>query len=168
MSASELQVRVRPMTLMDIDDVLSLDQILRESDVSLTYTGFSPIRQTFGMNVEKDSSSKRPNLSEVTSLIELSLLAESEGTLVGFIVGRQKYLAEYDIQAGEIAMIGVNRDYRGKGVGTKLINALDDLFRSRGVQSVRVGIDPLDKDLLAFFEKEGFSGERILYYSKTL
>ncbi len=168
MSTSELQVKVRPMTLMDINDILSLDQTLRESDVSLTYNGFSPIRQAFGMNIEEDSSSKRPNLSEVIGLIELSLLAESEGTLVGFIVGRQTYLAEYDIQAGEIAMIGINRDYRGKGVGTKLINALDDLFRSRDVHSVRVGIDPLDKDLLAFFEKEGFSGERILYYSKIL
>ena len=120
------------------------------------------------MNIEEDSSSKRTNLSLIIGLVELGFIAESEGTLVGFIVGRQTYLAEYDTQVGEIAMIGVKRDYRGKGIGTKLINALNDLFRSRGVNRVRTGINPIDKNLLAFFDKEGFSGERILYYSKTL
>ena len=111
---------------------------------------------------------KRANLSQVIGLIELGFIAESEGTLVGFIVGRQTYLAEYGTQVGEIAMIGVNPNYRGKGIGTKLINALNDLFRSRGVHRVRIGINSADKDLLAFSEKEGFSGERIVYYSKTL
>ena len=154
MSTSELQVNVHPMTVWDIDNLLSLDQTLRESDVSLTYNGFSPIRQAFGMNEEEDSSSMRANLSVVIGLIELGFVAECEGTMCGFIVGRQTYLAEYDTQVGEIAMIGVNPDYRGKGIGTRLMNVLNDLFHSRGVNRVRIGINPTDKNLLTFFDKE--------------
>lgn len=168
MSTSELQVKVNPMTVWDIDNLLSLDQTLRESEVSLTYKGFSPIHQAFGMNIDEDSSSKRTNLLLVIGLIELGFIAEFEGMIVGFIVGRQTYLAEYDTQVGEIAMIGVNHVYRGKGIGTKLINALSDLFRSKGVRRVRTGVNPMDKDLLAFFEKKGFIGEHIVYYGKTL
>lgn len=168
MSTSESQVNVHPMTVWDIDNLLSLDKTLRESDISLTYNGFSPIHQAFSMNIEEDSSSKRTNLLLVIGLIELGFIAEFEGTIVGFIVGRQTYLAEYDTQVGEIAMIGVNPVYRGQGIGAKLINALNGLFHSKGVNRVRTGINPADKDLLAFFEKEGFSGERIVYYGKTL
>ena len=107
-------------------------------------------------------------MGEVVKLIDLGFIAISEGKSCGFVVGRQTYLAEYDMQEGEIAMIGVMPGYRGKDVGGKLIDALSDLFRSRGVRRVRIGIDPQDKDLRAFFEHEGFSGQRLIYYSKPL
>jgi len=120
------------------------------------------------MEKEKDSSSKTTNLSLIIALIELGFVAESEDKVVGFIVGRQTYLAEYNAQVGEIAMIGINADYRGNGIGAKLINTLNDRFRSMGVNRVRTGINPTDKNLVAFFEKAGFSGEPIVYYNKTL
>jgi len=168
MSKSELQVNIHPMTVWDIDNLLSLDKTLRESDISPTYNGFSPIHQAFSMNTEEVGSLKRTSLSLIISLIEMGFVAESEGNIVGFIVGRQTYLAEYDTQVGEIAMIGVNPDYRGKGIGTRLINALNEVFRSKSVTRVRTGINPVDKDLLTFFDKEGFAGEPIIYYSKAL
>lgn len=168
MSTSELQVKINPITVWDIDKLLSLDQTLRKSEVSLTYQGFSPIHQAININTGEDSAPKRTDILLIISLIELGFIAEIEGMLVGFIVGRETYLAEYDSQVGEIAMIGVNPVYRRKGIGTKLIKALSEVFRSKGVDRVRTGINPMDKDLLAFFEKEGFSGERIVYYDKKI
>jgi GNAT superfamily N-acetyltransferase len=168
MSESELDVKINPMTVWDIENLLALDQSLRESDVSLTYSGFSPIRHAFSMQKEDRDFPQSTNLLLVMGLIELGFVAELEGSLIGFIVGRQTYLTEYNTKVGEIAMIGINPVYRGKGIGKKLINALTELFRSKGINRVRIGINPMDKELMSFFEKEGYSGERIVYYSKAL
>ena len=168
MAPSEIQILIRPMTLTDINRIFTIHQRITEADTSATYRGFSA-KRIFGIDKEATDTAKRQQiLEEVAKFVDLGFVAESEGAECGFIVGRQTYQAEYDIQEGEIAMIGVDPNYRGKGIGTKLLNALCDLFQSRGVQRVRVGIDPVDKELTDFFEHEGFSGQRIIYYSKML
>ena len=105
-------------------------------------------------------------MAEVAKLVDFGFVAEVEGTICGFIVGRQTYIAEHEIQEGEIAIIGVESDYRGKGIATKLVDSICGLFRSRGVQQVRAAVDPQDKDLSAFFERRGFRAEQRLHYTK--
>lgn len=168
MSTAKLQVNIRPMALTDLNRIFAVTQeIGAAKKTSATYERFT-LQKIFGTSIDVTDPAQRPDILEVAKLIDLGLMAECEGEACGFVVGRQTYLAELDIQEGEIAIIGVHPDYRRKGVARKLIDAICDLFISRGVSRVRVGIDPQDKDLLAFFERAGFSGEYLLYLCKRL
>ncbi len=167
MNTADLDVKIRPMVFVDLGDMFSVAQKIGAAETSATYKRFT-LQKLFGVSTKKAGSTQRPDILEVAKLIDLGLIAEAGGRTYGFVVGRQTYLAELDIQEGEIAIIGVHPDYRRRGVAHKLINAICDLFASRGVTRVRIGVDPHDKGLTAFFERAGFSGERILYLSKTL
>jgi len=169
MDAGESQMNVRPMTGWDLKAIFSIDQRIRATKVSLTYKEFAT-QDLFGMNFEKMNSQKRSTVFGVGRLLDFSFVAETEGLIRGFVVGRQTYLAERGIEEGEIAIIGVDPDYRGRGIATTLVNTICDSFRSRSIRTVRIRMDPRDKDLPTFFEDEGFSKDErpVLYYTKTL
>ena len=167
MSKGETQVRIRPMIFTDLKEVNALDRELRQAGRRVAYKDFTT-HKVFGIETQGSETGKRPDMLKVAELMDLGFVAESEGRLCGFIVGRQTYLAETDIQEGEIAIIAVHPDYWGKGVATRLVNALDDLFRSRGLKRVRIPVDPLDEAMIGFLEQSGFSGDPLVYYSKKL
>lgn len=171
MSNTKLQVRIRPMVFSDLKDMLSIDKAIREAETSethmeVTYRDFNT-KRIFGMDVKDGDSAKRPDILEVAKLIELGFVAETKGTICGFVVGRQTYLIERGIQEGEIAIVSVHPDYQRNGIGAKLINAICDLFHSRGVHEVRMGIDPRDSYLQHFLERAGFGSRHLLYYTKS-
>ena len=168
MSTADSEVRIRPMTFMDLDDIFTVTQeISAAKKISDTYKRFT-LEKIFGMDERGTASSQKPDVLEVAKLIDHGLVAQCGGKTCGFVVGRQTYLAELDIQEGEIAIIGVHPDYRGKGVAHRLVDGISDLFLSRGVRRVRVGLIPSDEEMIAFFEKAGFSGEYIMFLSKGL
>lgn len=167
MNAAESNVKVRQMVFLDLEPIFAIDKAIRAGGPSATYSGFTT-PQVFGMEMPEPDSAKRPSILEVARLIELGCVAEDRGKTCGFVLGRQTYLAERDIEEGEIAIIGVHPDYQGKGVAGKLVDAICNLFQARGVHRVRIALDPLDISMQAFFERVGFSGQHLLYYHKTL
>jgi ribosomal protein S18 acetylase RimI-like enzyme len=166
MSSVDLDVKIRPMTFLDLGDLFAVTQKIGAANTSATYKRFT-LQKIFGTSPKNGDATQRADILEVAKLIDLGLIAEVGGKTCGFVVGRQTYLAELDTMEGEIAIIGVHPDYRRKGVAHKLINAICDLFASRGARGVRIGVDPHDTDLTAFFERAGFIGEQVLYLSKT-
>ena len=167
MKNSDLRINIRPMQFLDLIAIFDIHKKLEAEEKYPTYKQFTA-QKIFGISTEATKSTKRPDILEVAKLIDLGLVAESAGKICGFTVGRQTYLAERDFQEGEIAIIAVDPDCRRNGVATKLVNAICDLLRDKGVDSVRIGVDPQDNDLLAFFEHVGFTGQHLLYLSKTL
>ena len=111
---------------------------------------------------------ERPTISQVAEAADLGFVAEVEGQVRGFIVGRQPRISKRATEMAEIAILGVHPDYQRMGIATKLIDAIRGQLRSRGMRVVRIGIDPHDKNLLAFFESMDFFGEHLLNYTKTL
>lgn len=167
MSNAEADVQVRPMALSDLEDMLSVDKEIRAAGASITYRDFTT-QQILGIEAGEADSPARPSMLEVAKLVDYGFVAEDRGRICGFVVGRQTCPAERDIQEGEIAIIGVHPDYQGKLVATELVDRVCRLFRARGVHRVRIGLDPLDRDLQAFFERFDFRGQQVLYYGKTL
>lgn len=167
MNTVELQVKVRPMVFSDLKAIFSIDHKIRAAGTTVAYKDLNT-HKIFGIATETTDSTKRPDILEIAKLIDLGFVAESKGTICGFIVGRQVYLAESDIQQGEIALIAVHPHYWGKGIAIKLANSLCDLFRSRGMHRVGMTVDPVDKPMLAFLERSGFSSNRLLYYHKRI
>ena len=96
------------------------------------------------------------------------MVAEIEGHVRGFVLGRESQVGRSAKKEGEILMLGVHPDYWRNHVATRLINALCDKYRSSGLRTVHIEIDPYDKQLLYFFEKIGFGTRQRVNYTKYL
>jgi ribosomal protein S18 acetylase RimI-like enzyme len=167
MSTMEVPTKIRPMVFLDLQPIFTIDRRIRDSGVSTTYRDLTTER-IFGIEREQADPEKRADILEVSKLIDLGLIAESNGQICGFIVGRETHLAERGIKEGEIVIVGVDPDYRGRGIAATLVNSICELFHSRGVDRVRIGLDPVDTGMQNFFKRVGFGSQDLLYYHRIL
>jgi ribosomal protein S18 acetylase RimI-like enzyme len=86
---------------------------------------------------------------------DLCQVAELDGKVVGFMVGDiQSY--QFGIpRCGRIVTIGVHPDYRRLDIGTKLIQAMFEVFGKFRVPIIQCLVRPKDP-LRAFFRANGF------------
>ena len=134
-------IKIRLMTTDDFDAVVGIDEkILKASRL-----------QYYEMKFDKLFKSKE--------FLPTSLVAELEdGTVVGFVIG-ELYIGEYGIsQVGAtIDTIGVDPDYRRKGIGEQLMEEFMDHLRDLGVKKINTLVDRNDTKLIHFFSENQFS-----------
>lgn len=86
-----------------------------------------------------------------------SLVAELEGTVIGFIIGdvsRWEYGLPENI--GWIDTIGIDPDYQRTGVAKRLFAEMTQSLKKAGVDSVITFVTRRDWKLLKFFNSVGF------------
>jgi len=172
MEHSELNLKVRPMNLEDLDAIFSIDRKIRERGKAITYANLTTER-IFTID-RKASRMTRPVsyvdliTGDVSGLLDLGLVAEIEGHVRGFILGRVMHVGEPATEVGQILILGVHPDYWRKGIAAVLVKAMCEKYRSKGIRTVRIGIDQRDKDLEAFFEHMGFSVGHLIDYAKNI
>ena len=172
MTSHEVEIKVRPMTLEDLDTIFLIDQKIRELGKAITYANLTT-EHIF--TIERDVSFReRPTgyidliTGGVGKLLELGFVAEVEGRVCGFILGRVTYVGEPATQVGSIIILGVHPDYWRRGIATQLVDAICEKYRSEGIKTVHIGIDQRDKQLLGFFERMGFTVGHLIDYSKAI
>ncbi len=70
---------------------------------------------------------------------------------------------------GRIYMLGVDPDYRGKGVGKEVLLAGLSYLKSKGVGIVELTVDSKNKAACALYRSVGFQIETMsLWYGKAL
>lgn len=89
--------------------------------------------------------------------INASLVAEVEGTVVGFVMGRL-YTGEFGIPetTANLDTIGVHPMAGNKGVAGKLLEQFCDQMSKLGVTTIHTVVDWNDKNLMLFFHRSGF------------
>ena len=172
MTSAEDETKVRSMTLEDLDAVFSVDHKIRNMGQAITYANLTTER-IFTIDRHVGRLAKPVSYvdlirGDVSELLALGLVAEVEGHVRGFILGRVAHAGEAATEVGMIQILGVHPDYQQRGIATQLVNALCEKYRSKGISRVRAGIDQRDKRLLNFFEHVGFSVGHLIDYSKTL
>jgi ribosomal protein S18 acetylase RimI-like enzyme len=66
----------------------------------------------------------------------------------------------------EVAHLCVARGERGRQVGGRLIDAVDEELLRRGIDDVQIGVDAANHDALRFYERRGYKADyHILYGS---
>ena len=134
-------INIRLMKADDFDAVVGIDEkVLKIS--RLKY---------YEMKFDKLFKSKE--------FLPTSLVAEKEdGTVVGFVMG-ELYMGEYGIsqEGATLDTIGVDPDYRQKGIGEQLINEFIDHLRDLGVKKINTLVDRNDSKLIQFFYTNQFS-----------
>jgi len=172
MSSAEGKIEVRPINLKDIDAILSIDKEIRAAGKAITYANLTTeyvLSAGRKVSYQVSSTSYEGSITgNVAALLDFSFVAEVDGQVCGFILGQVARLREAATELGIIQMIGVHPDYQRKGIGAKLVNALADKCRSKGIKIMRIGIDHRDKSLLNLVEHMDFGVGRLIVYSKVL
>jgi ribosomal protein S18 acetylase RimI-like enzyme len=90
--------------------------------------------------------------------IRISLAAESDGILVGFLMG-QVFYGEFGLpeRIAVIDSVGVNPEFKGRKVGTALMHQLKMNLKALGIEKIHTEVEWQKFGLMGFFAKEGFS-----------
>lgn len=172
MANVKLATQVRSMSLEDLDAIFSIDRKIRKTGGAVTYENLTT-EHIFTINRHVGRMAKPVSYvdlitSDVSELLELGLVAEVEGHVRGFILGRVSPAGETGREIGTVLILGVHPDYQRKGIAAEMVNRIIEKFRTKGINSVHIGIDQRDKDLLYFCENMGFKVGHLIDYSKAL
>jgi ribosomal protein S18 acetylase RimI-like enzyme len=101
--------------------------------------------------------------------VRISLVAEQDGRPVGFIMARVD-LGEFGRTESTAVMdtIGIDPDFRDRGVGRALLSQLMVNLMTLRVDHVRTEVDWRDRDLLEFFDHCGFRPARQLCFEQAI
>ena len=101
--------------------------------------------------------------------VRVSLVAERDGRPVGFIMARVD-LGEFGRMEPTAVMdtIGVDPDYRDRGIGRALISQLLVNLATLRIDSVRSEIDWRDRELAGFLDGCGFAPSQQLCFVRPL
>jgi ribosomal protein S18 acetylase RimI-like enzyme len=104
-------------------------------------------------------SADEPEVNLVGKKIDaetVSLIAEEDGKIVGFISGT---VVNYATKTeGQIWDLIIDKEFRGKGYGKKLVSDFENLVKGLGATYMMVWTDPRDDedDPAPFYEKLGY------------
>ncbi len=71
-----------------------------------------------------------------------------------------------DGRKGWINRLAVHPEHRNRGLGTRLVSALEEEFYNKGIEIIGVLIEGDNPESMKFFEKLGYEDLDIRYYSK--
>jgi len=142
------KIRIRPMEDEDIDSVLTIDRKITGVRRAATYTELIT--------------------GDLGGVLALSIVAEVDGVVQGFILARRVYVVAPPTEVGLIQILGVDPDYQRRGIATKMVNALLDTCRSKKLNAVRIMINKRDNQLVGLFEHLGFRRGELVDYTKSL
>ena len=131
------EIKVRRMTVRDIDGVLRIDEQI---------TG-RPHAAYYESRCE----------AYIKRAPDTCLVAEHRGHVVGFVLGEVRGWEFAAQLAGWLEVIGVAPAYQGRGVSRQLLEELFDSFRRAGVRVVNTMVDWNDGDLIDYFQAQGFA-----------
>lgn len=101
--------------------------------------------------------------------VRVSLVAECDGVPAGFIMARVD-LGEFG-RVEPVAIvdtIGVDPDYRDKGVGRALLSQLLVNLATLRVDSVRTEVSWRERELLSFLDRCGFEPSQTLSFDRAI
>lgn len=136
-NAAPGQVRIRPLSELDISRVVAIDERL---------TGiYRPEvwERRVGYYIRRDA--------------EACPVAELDDKVVGFMFSDVRG-GEFGLEetSGWIERFGVDPDYQGRSIGRRLFEAVVGHMRERGASVLRTIVDQKDEELASFLRAVGF------------
>ncbi|MGC5325821.1 GNAT family N-acetyltransferase [Brevibacillus sp. SYSU BS000544] len=93
---------------------------------------------------------------------ELVMVAELDGNVVGVVVGTIDGTRAYFYR------LAVDPTQQGFGIGRKLVEALENRFRQRGVSNVIIMVNQDNQKVLPFYHSLGYELQKYVTLSKKL
>ena len=143
-------VNVRPVKAADIGAIIAIDAEV---------TGIEKTDYWYELYRHYGTSRTRHRLF---------LVAESENTVQGFVIGEVRHWEFGSPPCGWVFAISVRPGSRLAGVGTHLLQAVCEGFRYAGVNQVRTLVPRDDTLVLSFFRSQGMTAAPAIILEKAL
>lgn len=137
-------IRLREFTLADYDNVYALWQ---NAGAGLGI-GRSDTREEIAKKLRRDP--------------DLFLVAEDSNTIVGTVIGG------YDGRRGMIYHLAVERAYRGRGIGTMLMDEVERRLRAKGCVKAYLLVKRGNEDVVEFYSQRGWETMELTIMGKVL
>jgi ribosomal protein S18 acetylase RimI-like enzyme len=102
------------------------------------------------------------------------LVAELNRRIVGFVYGRESKNVPGEVlrrwratKVGSVEVLGIEEQYRRRGIATLLLNRLFEAFRKRGIDTVTLSVPADERGAKELYDKFGFE-TRGYFMKKTL
>lgn len=100
---------------------------------------------------------------------EYCLIAEQNEAIAGFILGTLIEKRRSAWAYGYVVWLGVTPETKGRGIGTKLLARITEIFIRNGARMMLADTELDNTAAVRFFEKEGFGNTvQHVYFSKNL
>lgn len=137
------------------NDIKNLLYELQEYIMSIDKEGYNIISKEY-----KEEFFKK-NMKNIKKYKGKIMLYVENGNAIGLIVGsiNNEETNDYDFKApkrGRINELIVNKKYRGKGIGQKLFDAMQDYLKSIGCEKILIEVFAYNENARKFYEKNGY------------
>lgn len=146
-SAKAPAVTVRAMEPEDISDVMEIDR-MSGGRRAITYQN----QITFFLGGE----------------LGLSYVAELEGEVVGFLMGRILERRYTPYVGAWVEILGIRPNLKRRGIGQLLLQAFTEGCKEKGVQDIHAAASIRDHEVKPFLEASGFREGEIVHLHKRL
>ncbi len=133
---ADTSINIREMNEEDVEGILNIEREVRGSSRAVTY---APVPD-----------------SCVGGEIGSSVVAEEDGRIIGFVLGR---IVSSPVELNDIAwieLIGIHPECQSRGVGKRMVEAWKDCCKAKGIKKVHIMINWRDWWMQSFFESQGF------------
>ena len=140
-----MSVEIRTLQQKDFDAVVEIDE------------------KVFRQSRPEYYESKFARALDEKNRVVTSLVAESDGQVVGFVMG-ELFLGEYGIPdtTATLDTVGIHPDCQRKGVGKQLMDQFVRHLRKAGVEKINTLVDWNDWQMIRFFDSNGFEPAKTL------
>lgn len=141
-------IQLRAATMDDVNDIRSLEK------------GIVKHERTLNGVLKPDEDLYFYDIPAIISDTEKSLLVvvEDDGKVIGCGFGQIRNNAHYykQEQFGYIGMMSVLENYRGQGLGGKILEALLDFFRQKNIKEAKLQVVSNNDGAIHAYRKMGF------------
>lgn len=99
-------------------------------------------------------------------------LALDDNKVIGLIMGYVRTYDEYDYldykcpRSGEISELIVSKNIRSNGVGQKLMNKMEEYFKSIGCEYIFIDVFAYNDKVINFYRKQGYHTRMLIDVKK--
>ena len=93
---------------------------------------------------------------------DLFLVAEEDVRIIDIIMGR------FDGRRGWINHLAVAHDHQNAGVGSLLVDTVEERLKARGCEKVNLLIERANASVQGFYDRLGYAGDDLIFMEKWL
>lgn len=155
-AANHSRVKLEKAAPEDLKDVVKLvNRAYRGESSRLGWT----TEADFLEGQRTDLNTLREELASSSAKTLLVLRGKNEGPTTDTVIGTVLLEIAVDkkgIKSAQLAMLTVDPEIQGQGLGKILLNEAEDFARSLGASKIRLSVIHLRETLIAWYERQGY------------